>query len=280
MAAAALATSRPNYILTGIENWNNWFPDFKSDARANDTWSLFDGTEKIRPKPDEDQFRERLRAKLADYDAKYLSSVSMPEPSGPAVLHQFFVTLCVFANYYARCEHEYGYRRAFWEKQRDWGAQNARVRRANKMLYDRIHPSMRAAIEDVLDPAEAFRELELKFKTPDYLIVQLARGKINSLTLSECSNMAAYLNEMRQNAADLSRLGHGMTSKEYVTEIINGLSPAYDDWVEHCNEIASDARIPTLSVQAVEAQLIAREHILTQTLGTTNKGKGKGSFIE
>lgn len=279
----APATSKLNHVLTGIDNWNDWYPDFKADARADDTWSLFDGTEKISPKPDEHQFRARLSAELSAFDAKHNSSTLMPEPNEPAAVHQFFArnaTLYELTKNYSRCKSEDDCLRAFKEKQHDWKLQNARARRANKMLYDRIHPSMRAAIEDILDPAKAFRHLQLKFKTPIYLTIRIARDRISALTLTKCSNMAAYLNEMRQNAADLSRLGQGITSTDHIAEIIKGLLPAYNDWVKSYREMLYIFRLPALPIEVVEAQLIAKEHMLSQTLRTTTKGKKKVQFID
>lgn len=189
MAAAVTATSRPNYILTGIDNWKHWFSDFKADARANDTWSLFDGTEAVHEKPGEDAFMTTSLVEAPTNTAPSLPYISVIKQPGPEVTH-----------------HDLAWTRelkVFRMQQHRYEQQNERVRRANKMLYDRIHASTRAEIEDVLDPAEAFRHLELRFKTPEHLTRQMAFKRIHNLTLGACENMTAYLNEIRRGAQAL-----------------------------------------------------------------------------
>lgn len=132
-------------LLTGQVNWERWYSGFKADARADDTWSLFDKSEAIVEKPTR-----------TDYTFCHISSESTSDSKDTAIE--------VARKYFA-------YKQSLeWYKMdlHDYEQQHERVRRASKMILDRIDPSMLAEIEeDIQDPAVALEHLRAHYAMQD-----------------------------------------------------------------------------------------------------------------
>jgi hypothetical protein len=258
--------------LTGQSNWIRWFPGFKADARADDTWMLFAGTEAILPKPLRKDYLSRSATTNAapsaagDDTASVTSSASTitpppavdPKATGPEVARQDFMYKQNLDLYKMDLH--------------DFEHQHERVRRANKMLHDRIHPSMQAEIDDLQVPSEALQHLQRQYKMQDSRAIQLAHDRIDQLSLTQSKDMAEYINTMRQYKNDLHYLGDPITDSRYITKLIRGLPPAYSSWVERYHDIAADPDAPVPSLKSVEAQLISKEATLPKPGPTSGSG--------
>lgn len=249
-------------VLTGQSNWIRWYPGFKADARADDTWSLLDGSESIITKP---QRAAYLQSAVA-------ASNATPEPAKDN--DDTANTLPAKATGPEVARYDLFYKQSldlYCLDLHDYEQQHERVRRANKMLHDRIDPSMQAEIEDKQVPANALAHLQTQYRMQDSRAIQLAHDEIDSLTLGTCKDMTEYVNKMRQLKNDLAYLGDSITDTRFIAKLIKGLPSAYFSWVERYHDIVADPDANNPSLKSVEAQLISKE----ATLPKTKERKGK-----
>lgn len=173
-------TSSNDRILTGQANWTRWYSDSKAGARADDTWALFDGTETILEKP-----------QRAAYLWSTTTLSSTPSSDGSTTVHQMF-SCGQSLDLYMADLHDYEH-------------QHTRVCRANKMLHDRINPSMRPETGALQNPAFlALRHLETRYKMQDSLTLPLTRDKIDRTT---SRHLQRHVGVPQQDAAVQERPG-------------------------------------------------------------------------
>ena len=239
-------------ILTGQSNWIRWYPGIKADARADDTWALLAGTEVILVKPLRADYVTRREAPVV---------VTAEKVTGPETARQDF---------------EYRQNREWYQMDlHDYEQQHERVRRANKMLHDRIDPSMQPDIQDIEGPAEALARLQSLYKMQDSRAIQFTHNQIDALRLASCKSMTEYLNKMRQLKNDLVDLGEPYTDSQLIAKIISGLPTQYNSWVERYHDIMADPDAKNPTVKSIEAQLIAKEATLPKTTATNNSNRNK-----
>lgn len=245
------STGRPNRVLHGQGNWLRWYPGFKADARADDTWSLFDGTEDILSKP---------------VRSEYLDKVGEPQPGTDGKVSGVEIQ-----------RREFTYNKAkddFRMDERDYEKQRERVRRANKMLSDRVDDSMQPDIEDYVNPRAALQHLESLYKMQDSRALHLVQEQVDTLKLVDCDSMSAYWNQMRQLKVDLKSLGEPITDSQLINKIIKGLPDTYIDWVNYYHNVQADPNATKPTLQSVEAMLLSKE--LTVPKPSTAKDTAKG----
>lgn len=212
-------------VLTGQSNWIRWYPGFKADARADDTWSLLDGSESIITKP---QRAAYLQSAVAASNATPAHAKDNDDTASQATTSN---TLPAKATGPEVARYDFFHKQSldlYRLDLHDYEQQHKRVRRANKMLHGRIDLSMQAEIEDKQVPANALAHLQTQYRMQDSRAIQLAHDKIDSLTLGTCKDMTEYVNKMRQLKNDLAYLGDSITDTRFIAKLIKGLPSAYD----------------------------------------------------
>lgn len=250
---ATTTSKRADQVLTGQANWIRWFPGFKADARVDDTWVHFDGTEAILTKP--------VRVTYISNPCTNTDVEAQEKMTGAAFARQNLV--------YEQSVEEYKMNLYKYERQ------NERVRRANKMLYDRVDQSMSQDILDMASPKAALDHLQSLYKMQDSRAIQHAYNQISIVTLQGCASMTQYLETLCQLKSDLALFGETYAEAQLINKIVNGLPPAYSSWVDRFHDIMSDPHATKPSIKSIEAQLLAKEITIPKPSKGRDGNKGK-----
>lgn len=249
MTGKQVTTDGSDRILTGQANWLRWYPQFEHDAYADDLDTLFDGTEDIRNKPVRDAYINVNFTSAGDDDAASHGSSSNTSalPNGPEV---------------QRCDFTYKTQLdRYRDDLKEFEKQQERVRRANKLLFERVDQSIQPEIRLLRKPNLALDHLRNQYKMQDSCAKRFTNEKLDQLTLASCSDMTDYLGKMRQLKHDLESLRAPLSDDIFIDKIIKGLPSAYDSWIERYHDNEADPSATDYTLKSVEAQLTV-QHLL------------------
>lgn len=250
-------------ILTGQANWLRWYLQFEHNAYTEGLETLFDGTEVMLTRPVRDKYINQTFTATNDNDSD--NDITASTASGS--------TTGVLPNDLEAQRRDFAYKiqldlyhddLAEFEKQQD------RLRRANKLLFQRVDPSIQPEIFHLRNPHLALEHLRERYKMKDSLAIHIATVKIDNVMLASCRDMATYLCEMRRLRRDLEALRAPLSDYAFLCKVVGGISWSHDAWREWYRKREADSTDAD-SVKSVEDWLIYEEAMRSFT---TEMGKG------
>jgi hypothetical protein len=244
--------------LKGQENFTAWLRDFRVIAATKGVMDLFTGDEDIIEKPHKVQFLPlhvlaQNITRLAQSQAQAIEDAKSDaqkkeELELKAADHSFRL-------------------QQFNSALHDFEEQLKRVRIANGLLAYYVDPSLRGGILECKTPKEAFDHIKELCKQSDARALDDTLGKIERLSLSQCSSVSDYLNQLETLRLDIKDLGGDYTYEHITSKVIRGLTSSYDSFVDHYHLIQEDPAFtrPTddtgkkAALKRLHAQLLSQE---------------------
>ena len=236
---------RTNVILTGQNNYAEWFREFKAVALSEGIWEYFNGATTYsveKPKRPVPPNPENYKNKASD-SPEVIQGRKAAFDEALDIYKVESITYKIDAD-----EHNYHVRQ---------------VAKARGLLSLHVDPSMRQHLSSRETPFQWCKRLATQYKMPTARALETALNDMEKLTLFQCSSMTEYFNKIdlfRDMIKDNSSDDKSQWSDDQViAKTLRGLTSAYESFADHYYLMRDDPAITDATLKSLRSQLLAHE---------------------
>ncbi|PVH90069.1 hypothetical protein DM02DRAFT_665577, partial [Periconia macrospinosa] len=250
-------TTYKGEVLAGHHNFLQWRRDVRTQGETLGVLTLFNGNdsdiESIIQEPSV-PVRKHVEKKVATQEHidqvtnelnKHKTYLKQPKTQLPgtdnadveAKVHNLTLhleSLTTQENYDAQ---EKAYRKEYkedigihqWESQ-VYEKQQKRLQRAKELLMDSIDKTIQPMVVS-MNPRSIWSYCHNNFRVQQSVAIPMLYAKLAKVQLSNCQNLQDYISQLRNIRMDLSSHGEQMSDIQFLTQVMNGLTPRYNSVV-------------------------------------------------